>query len=209
MTRFRSILAVVLALSAPTLIAGCATPEPGSPAAVALAHQKQQEMRADQVKDTVSDAPSWFTAPPKDEFSLYAPGTATSSDMQMAVDKATLNGKRIVADRLKSLLSAKMKDFASESGMAEDARVMSEVERVTTNVVTEANMAGYQAVKSEIKPQGTQYRAYVLVQYPLGEANRIMVDQTRKSDLLDGKLRASKAFLDLEKDIQAARGGKP
>lgn len=190
------------------LLAACSTPEPGSPAAAALAHHKQQEARADQVKDTVSDAPSWYLAPPKDDLSLYAAGTATSADLQMAVDKATLTGKRVVADRLKSLLSAKMKDFASESGAGEDARVLSEVERVTTNVVTEANMAGYQLAKTEVKPQGTQYRAYVLVQYPLGAANKVLVDQTRKNEVLDAKLRASKAFQDLEQDILAARQAK-
>ncbi|MGE5476672.1 MAG: hypothetical protein ACM3Q1_08470 [Bacteroidales bacterium] len=186
-------------------LAACATPEPGSPAAAALAHQKQQEARTEQVKDTVSDAPSWYLAPPKDDVSLYGAGTATSADLQMAVDKATLTGKRVVADRLKSLLSAKMKDYASESGAGEDARVQSEVERVTSNVVAEANMSGYQVTKTEVKPQGTQYRAYVLVQYPLGAANRVLVDQTRKNEVLESKLRASKAFQDLEQEIQSAR----
>jgi hypothetical protein len=186
-------------------LAACASPEPGSPAAAALAHQKQQEARTEQVKDTVSDAPSWYLAPPKDDVSLYGAGTATSADLQMAVDKATLTGKRVVADRLKSLLSAKMKDYASESGAGEDARVQSEVERVTSNVVAEANMSGYQVTKTEVKPQGTQYRAYVLVQYPLGAANRVLVDQTRKNEVLESKLRASKAFQDLEQEIQSAR----
>lgn len=205
MTTFRTAFAVALAMAAPALLGACSTPEAGSPAAAAMAQQKQQEARAEQVKDTLSDAPSWYVAPPKDDLSLYAAATATSADLQMAVDKATLNGKRLVADRLKSLLSAKMKDFASESGAGEDTRVMSEVERVTSNIVTEANMAGYQLAKTEVKPQGTQYRAYVLVQYPLGDANRVLVDQTRKNQVLESKLRASKAFQDLEQDIQAAR----
>lgn len=200
---FRASLALVPVVA--LTLGACASPEPGSPEAAALAHQKQQEARAEQVKDTVGDAPSWYLTPPKDDVSLYGAGTATSADMQMAVDKATLTGKRQVADRLKSLLSAKMKDFASESGAGEDARVQSEVERVTTNVVTEANMAGYQVAKTEIKPQGGQYRAYVLVQYPLGTANRVLVDQTRKNEVLESKLRASKAFQELEQDILSAR----
>ena len=144
MTTFRTAFAVALAMAAPALLGACSTPEAGSPAAAAMAQQKQQEARAEQVKDTLSDAPSWYVSPPKDDLSLYAAATATSADLQMAVDKATLNGKRLVADRLKSLLSAKMKDFASESGAGEDTRVMSEVERVTSNIVTEVNMAGYQ-----------------------------------------------------------------
>lgn len=200
---FRACLAIVPV--AALMIGGCASPDPGTPEAALLAHQKQQEARAEQVKDTVSDAPSWYLTPPKDDVSLYGAGTATSADLQMAVDKATLTAKRQVADRLKSQLSAKMKDFASESGAGEDARVQSEVERVTSNVVAEANMSGYQVGKTDVKPQGTQYRAYVLVQYPLGAANRVLVDQTRKNEVLESKLRASKAFQELEQDILSAR----
>lgn len=197
-------LTTIAALAAVAL-AGCSSPEPGTPAWTAEQARKKEEARVEAVKDSVSDLPSWYGNPPSDDHSIYAPGTATSTDLQFALDKAILAAKRSLADRVNSKLSAKMKEFVSESGTGETAQVLNESERVTSNLITEVNMAGYAVTERKIIPSGGQYRAYVLVQYPLGTANRLLVDQVRKNDLLQGKLRSSKAFQELEKDIQDAR----
>jgi len=188
-------------------LAACASPPPGSPAWTAEQEQKKQEARVDAVKSSVDDLPSWYTSPPTDEFALYAPGTGTSADLQFAEDKAVLGAKRALADRVNSKLSSKMKEFISESGTGENTQVQAESERVTSNLITEVNLSGYTLTQKKFVPAGNQYRAYVLLQYPLGTANRILVDQVNKNGLLQGKLRASKAFQELEKDIQDARKG--
>ncbi|WP_235062873.1 hypothetical protein [Paramagnetospirillum caucaseum] len=188
------------------LLAGCATnPAPGTPAATAAAEQRRQEARVANVQASVEEAPAWFTAPPMDGNSLYAPGTATSADMQMAMDKATLSAKRGLADTLKGSLSSKMKEFISESGSGEDPVITSESERITSNLITETSLAGYSRTQSKLVPQGSVYRAYVLLQYPIGNANRILMDRVKQDKVMESKLRASKAFQDLEQEIQAAR----
>ena len=188
-------------------LAACASPQPGSPGWTAQQEQKKQEVRAETVKASVDDLPSWYTSPPTDEFSIYAPGTSTSSDLQFAEDKAVLAAKRSMADRINSKLSSKMKEFLAESGAGENTQVQAESERVTSNLITEVNLAGYTITQKKFIPAGQQYRAYVLLQYPLGSANRILVDQVNKNSILQGKVRASKAFQELEKDIQDARKG--
>lgn len=60
-------------------------------------------------------------------------------------------------------------------------------------------------MQAKVAPQGGQYRAYVLIQYPMGNANRVLVDKVKQSQVLETKLRASKAFQDLEREIQDAR----
>jgi hypothetical protein len=197
---------LALTVLAAGLLAGCAAPKPGTPEAVAAAEQAKQEARVAAVQASVEDAPSWFMAPPApDGNSIYAPGTATSSDLQLALDKATLNAKRTLADTLKSSISSKMKEFISESGTGEDPVVNSESERITSNLITETNVAGYTRAQTKMVPQGALYRAYVLLQYPLGNANRILLDKVKQDKLLESRLRASKAFQELEQDIQAAR----
>jgi cell division FtsZ-interacting protein ZapD len=52
---------------------------------------------------------------------------------------------------------------------------------------------------------GGGYRAYALVQYPLGQANRMLLDQIRKNARLETKVQASKAYQELEKDVRDAR----
>lgn len=187
------------------VLAACAQPQPGTPAFTAAVEQHKQEQQAASVKDAVADMPSWYLAPPSDDTSLYAPGTATSADLQFAVDKAVIGAKRSLADRINSRLSSKLKEFLSESGAADDAKAMIESERVTKNLITEVNLSGYQVTEKTVTPAGSQFRAYVLVQYPLGQANRLLLDQIRKSDLLENKVRASKAFQELEQDIDSAR----
>jgi hypothetical protein len=195
---------IALCISA-AAVAGCASPPPGSPAWTAEQEQKKQEARVQNVKDSVEELPSWYSSPPNDETSIYAPGTGTSTDLQFAEDKAVLGAKRALADRINSKLSSKMKEFLSESGAGEDAQITAESERVTANLITEVNLSGYAVTQKKYVPFGTQYRAYVLLQYPIGTANRVLVDQVKKSNLLDGKLRASKAFQDLEQEIKDAR----
>ncbi|MBW7996807.1 MAG: hypothetical protein FVQ81_09635 [Candidatus Glassbacteria bacterium] len=186
-------------------IGGCATPEPGSPAAVYEEQEKKEEARIEAVEETVDELPDWYTNLPTDPHSVYSAGTATSPDLQLAMDKGTLNAKRSLADRINGLISSKMKTFMAEVGAGEDTEVVTEVERVTTNLITEVNVSGYSQAKAKVLSQGKQYRAYILLQYPIGKANRILVDQVKKNRILEGKLRASKAFQELEEEIKRAR----
>ena len=198
-----------LVLCVALTMAACASPEPGTPAFTAQLEQKKQEARTDAVKSSISDLPSWFTSPPTDEDAVYAAGTATSSDLQFAQDKAILAAKRTLADRISSKLSAKMKDFIAESGAAENAPLMAHSERVTQNLITEVNLSGYAVKETKFIPSGAQYRVYVLLQYPLGSANRLLVDRVNKDTALESQLQASKAYQELEADIRDARASKP
>ena len=200
-------MAAALLLTA-GFLAGCATPEPGSPEAVYQGQQKKEEARIEATKQTIEQLPDWYTNLPKDANSVYAAGTATSPDLQLAIDKGTLNAKRALADRINGLLSSKMKEFVSEAGQGEDTEVVTEAERATTNLITEVNVSGYSQANAKVLSQGNKYRAYVLLRYPIGKANRILIDQVKKNRVLDGKLRATKAFKDLEDEIKRARKNK-
>ena len=70
----------------------------------------------------------------------------------------------------------------------------------------DVNVAGYILEKSEVVQEGNRYRAYVLLRYPLGENNKVIVAQVKKNAVLDGKLRASKAFEELEREIESVKG---
>jgi hypothetical protein len=131
---------------------------------------------------------------------------ATSGDMQFAMDKAVLSAKTALASQLNNRVSARIRDFMNEVGIANDAAMSAEAERVSQNVVTEVNLAGFRRDKSQVFQEGRTYRAYALLYYPMGDANKIVRDQVKKSDRLEARLRASKAFQELEKEIETARG---
>jgi len=202
----RSIIPKLAAMSAAlALVAACAsTPKPGTPEAAALEHQELVKAQNEEVKSVVSEAPDWYIKPPQDEQKIFAPGTATSGDLQLAMDESALAAKRTLADSLKGLLSGKMKQFVSESGTG-DAVPSKEVESVTTDVITEVNVAGYHQVNAKVIPEGTQYRAYVLLEYSVAQVSRDLADRVKQDPNLETKLRASKAFEDLERDIEKSR----
>ena len=53
----------------------------------------------------------------------------------------------------------------------------------------------------EIRPQGSYYRTFVLIEYPVGAANDILVEQVRRNNLLYSKIRSSKSFKELEESV--------
>ncbi len=93
---------------------------------------------------------------------------------------------------------ARRKAIGTRAPTGEIPQVTTEAERTTINLISEANLTGYAVKEQKFIPSGGQYRAYVLLQYPLGSANRLLVDQVGKDAALQGQLRASKAFRELE-----------
>ena len=71
----------------------------------------------------------------------------------------------------------------------------------TKNIIADVDVAGYAVSEAEVFPDGTQYRAFVLLEYNDLEANKIIVNRLRKDRLLYSKLRSNKAFQELDKAV--------
>jgi len=192
------------ALSA-LLLAACSSPKPGTPEFAQKQEAEQQKTAVKNVESAISKTPTWYAQPPQDANAIYTTGTEASLDMQMAMDMAVLSAKRSLAFQLGARTSAMMKDFAGQTGTAGDAEVSREIDRVTKSVAADINLAGFTREKSEIIAEGKNYRAFALLRYPVGESNKVVADQVKRSKVLDTRLRASKAFQDLEQEIEAAR----
>lgn len=194
-----------IALASISLLAACSTPKPGTPEYVRNQEQEQQKTAVKNVETAISKTPSWYVQPPQDANAIYTTGTEASPDMQMAMDMAVNSAKRALAFQLGARVSATMRDFAGQTGTGGDADVLREIERTSKSAVYEQNIAGYMREKSEVIAEGKNFRAFALLRYPIGEANKIIVDQVKKSKVLDTKLKASKAFQDLEQEIEKAK----
>ena len=194
-----------IALASITLLAACSSPKPGTPEFVRTQEQDQQKAAVKNVETAISKTPSWYVQPPQDANAIYTTGSESSPDMQMSMDMAVNSAKRALAFQLGARVSATMRDFAGQTGTGGDPDVLREIERTSKSTVYEQNIAGYIREKSEVIAEGKNFRAFALIRYPIGEANKIVVDQVKKSKVLDTKLKASKAFQDLEQEIESAR----
>lgn len=191
--------AVVVAL---LNIGGCSTiPKPVTPEFT----QYQKEQREEERVEVMEEAPDWFMEPPKDGEYLYVAATALSSDLQLSIDKAVMDGKSNLADRLNSLMSGKIQRYIEESGEVENRDFVQQIERVSRSLFTDVNTSGYRVTEKKLVKVHGGYRAFVLIEYPLGEANQVMVAGVKKNQQVHARLRASKAFAELEEEIAAAR----
>ena len=195
----------IVAAAVAVILAGCSTPKPGTPEFVQKTEDEQQKVAVKTVEQTISKAPDWYTKPPVDTNSIYQTATESSPDMQRSMDKAVMTAKSQLASKLGDRASQKIQDFASESGTKNDEQVIREIKITRSSIATDQNVAGYVLEKSEVLPEGNRYRSYVLLRYPVGENNKVISAQVKKNAILDGKVKASKAWEDLENEIEKAK----
>ena len=154
------------------------------------------------VERAVSIVPSWYKKMPEKKGSIFTVGSATAPDLQLAVDIATLNGKVVLADRINGKLKAMTKSWIAKFGQSDvDSRVMSEIEKVAKNVIANVDVAGYSPVEVDVSTAGTQYRAFVLLEYSDKEAQKIIFNRLRKDRLVYSRLRSTEAWKELEEQV--------
>ena len=157
------------------------------------------------VERAVSIVPSWYKKMPEKKGSIFTVGSATAPDLQLAVDIATLNGKVVLADRINGKLKAMTKSWMAKFGQSDvDTRVMSEIEKVAKNVIANVDVAGYSPVQVDVSAAGTQYRAFVLLEYSDKEASKIIFNRLRKDRMVYSRLRSTEAWKELDREVNSS-----
>ena len=163
--------------------------------------------KTEKVEAAVKQMPKWFTKLPTEANKIYSVGASSSPDLQLSIDMATLNAKYTLADRINGKLDGMMKTFITRLGTDEDisATTMSEVEKVTKNVIASVDVAGYSPKEVEVYPNGTQFRAFVLLEYSDTEARKIIMNRMMKDRLVYSKIKSTNAFKDLQNEVNKSK----
>ena len=184
-------------VSAVALLSACGANNPKS-----VVDTPEIRYQTAKVERAISIVPDWYKKMPEKKGSIFTVGTATAPDLQLAVDIATLNGKVVLADRINGKLKAMTKSWIAKFGQSDvDARVMTEIEKVAKNVIANVDVAGYNPVKTDVTTAGTQYRAFVLLEYSDKEAQKIIFNRLRKDRLVYSRIRSTKAWEELEEQV--------
>lgn len=167
------------------------------------------EYKYKQVENQIDEMPDWYTDIPQKDDAVYAVGTSVTPDLQLSVDIATLSAKTTLADRIDSKLRSQLKTFKSKLGANDyDNRLLHEFEQATVNLIADADVAGYSVKESSIVQHGTQYRAYVLLEYTDSEAAKIIRNRVARDEMLLSKLVATNAWQELDEKVNAVNEGK-
>ncbi len=147
------------------------------------------------------DIPVWFTSPPTDPNYLFEPSTATSRDMQLAVDKCKTSARTGLAEQYQVKVQGLKKRFREEVGLNEDSELLESFTAVEKSVVSEV-MNGTRVKEQKISVENGLFRAYILMEYPIGKANALLMEKMKSNQNLYTRFRASQAFEDLDKEMK-------
>ena len=124
----------------------------------------------------VSEAPKWMTKLPESKDAVYANGTATSTDMSMAADKAKLVAYGKVCMAAGGTVDQRNTMFRTDTN---DASV-EKSELAIRGMCRAVDISGVEIAEVKTIAEGNRFRTYVLVALPTGDANAI---QKRKDQI--------------------------
>jgi len=177
-------------------------PRPGTPEASLKIQKDQIEKTEKKVEKTVNSIPKWCLNPPISDFALSACGAGESANMNMARSRAILDAKRQLADSIDSEISSRMEDFLKSTGMSSNEQVKQASKIVTKNTTIEAKLIGYKQTKTDAVSMDGKYQFYVLIEYPIGDANKALLNQIKQDNVLSTQKDADKAMAELEAEIE-------
>lgn len=141
------------------------------------------------------DLPSWYVkAPAPTEDFIFVAGTGVSNDLSMSHQKALMDAQLKLADKINGEMNALVKQQKNDSA----GTVNTDKTSITTKkVIARTSLTGYYIEDSRIQPENRGYRTFVLVRYPLGDANRMLKDKLMRENQ-DNNSNASQEELDRE-----------
>ena len=145
--------------------------------------------------------PEWYQNPPADDNYFFGVNTQTSTDMQTAFDKAKHGARQEIANQVETQVDGLEKDFMEEVGSGDNTQMLQQFNAASKQVVSTA-LSGSKVVKQEVVKDYGSFRAYVLMSYPIGESNKTLMEQIRNNQAMYTRFRSSKAFQELEEEIE-------
>ncbi|MEP7347683.1 MAG: hypothetical protein ABI877_20605 [Gemmatimonadaceae bacterium] len=152
-------------------------------------------------REVLRNLPGWFAKPPVDDKFLYGPATAVSRDLQMSINKAETEGRNGIAQQLEVRFSALNKRFAEEVGRDGGSQLLDQYTQVYKSTVSQM-LYGSRTRQQVLRTEGSVYRAFVLMELPIGEMSKKLMDQIRAQEQLYTRFRATEAFKELDAEIE-------
>jgi hypothetical protein len=173
----------IIALSVLSALVGCSSTKLSSnepiPSPTPAVTKDQTVAAAGKIEAPMTiDVPSWYIKAPAstDEY-MFITGTAVSSDLSMSRAKAMLDAQYQLADKLNGAIDAVMRQTKKDSSGAVTNDYTSKVIKKT---IIETSITGHHLEDSRVQAENRGYRTFVLVRYPVGDANRLLKDKRQQ-----------------------------
>ncbi len=150
--------------------------------------------------------PDWYLNPTQDDNYILGKATATSQDLQLSIDKAKQQARLDIAENLESHIMGLIKKFEEEAGGVEEGEFLEQFTQVSKNVVDQT-LVGSRERKQEVKEEGKGFRAFLMMELPIGQAREELLKQlySDENHQLYTRFRASQSFQELKEEIESLR----
>ena len=169
---------------------------------------KGPDLSPDASRKTLKDVPEWYITTPEKEGFKYVASTSTSQDLQLAVNKATLDASNRLAGQVESEMNALVKRAQEETGLGPDSHIIDQFSQVQEQVIT-TSLKDWSVSKKEIQEEksdvGRIYRTYVLIEWDAGAAHQRLLEQLKQNEEIYTQIRATELFDEMEKKVEAYR----
>ncbi|HID55790.1 TPA: hypothetical protein EYP37_04620, partial [Candidatus Poribacteria bacterium] len=147
-------------------------------------------------------APEWFVGgSPNDPNYLFSRTTATSKDLQLALNKAKEEARLDIARQIQVKIEGMTKRFFEETGLGEDSEVLSFFQDVSKSVVSEV-LRGCSVWRQSYTKEGMLYRGYVMMAMPVGAMYESYYNKLKANERMYTRFRATQAFKELEEEVR-------
>ena len=170
-----------------------------------------KQIKADEEKEIQQSIPSWFIKLPQGtEKILYVRGTAVVDTLQGSIDSATNSALRELGKKLETRLNSKIKETVRQAGIGEDQVTKSEMNRVSSFVIKEVTISGYEVADTKlVKLDNGSYRSFILLEYPIAQVYKAFINRVEGNENLKSSVKALKnteAFKELEQYVAEFSG---
>ena len=160
-------------------------------------------------KKTIKSAPEWFLNPPIKEGFITNSSSATSQDMQLALDKARTAAATTLAGLIESEWNGLVNRAQEETGLEEKSQIIDHFsntqEQVISNRLNDIRVAKREVMEEKTDDGVKIYRAYILVEYDQGAAQKRLLAQIKDDEQLYNAMRATELYEEMEKKVEAYR----
>ncbi len=167
------------------------------------------DLSPDASKQTIKSSPDWFLNPPYKEGFKSNASSATSQDMQLAIDKARTSASTTLAGMIESEWNSLVKRVQEETGLEENSKLIDQFsstqEQVISKRLNDINVSKREVMEERTDGGKKIYRAYVLVEYDEGAAQKRMLEQIKADEQLYNAMRATELYEEMNKKVEEYR----
>ena len=162
-----------------------------------------RKIKEQEEKEIQQSIPGWFIKVPRgDEKVMYVRGTAVVDTLQGSIDSATNAALRELGKKLETRLNSKINETVRQAGMGEDLVTKTEMNRVSSLVVKEVTISGYEIAETKmVQLDNGSYRSFVLLEYPVAHVYKAFINRIEESVELKSNypaIKETKTFKELE-----------